>query len=308
MPDTLKFEDFAAAGLSARNSVDNLDQRARETFATVPPKPHTDHPGRRPDFKADAWADPYGASIDDPLVEEILERSAELLDLWRGLAGLAEAVEASSAQTVEDVANDFPAILRQAHLLTRVDLQVALAPLLEDQRNSEVGRGEPGTPFSILLSPPFLRRISSLVEYCPIEELVFLADALDKPAVGHRCRLSHDWLRAFVRRHAAGEVETRRIIGTAYAEGRLGLNEAAHLLGMRRHDAVALLEEHGYARDIDVLSGMESKREVFLAQIRADRRRRDGRPQSDSSLVAREVIATQRIEQVDARPWVSEFE
>jgi hypothetical protein len=93
-------------------------------------------------------------------------------------------------------------------------------------------------------------------------------------------------------------------VGRAYAEGRLSLNEAANLLSMPRPDAVAWLEENGHARDLKVIALTPEERERRLARIRVDRLERNGAPAASKQITTRDVIATQRIEGVDARPWL----
>lgn len=94
-----------------------------------------------------------------------------------------------------------------------------------------------------------------------------------------------------------------RIIGRAYEEGRLTLDGVASVLGVSRSDAVALLEKSGFHRPVEVIRLSDEQRKTIGAKLRAERMRRAGHQASSDSLVSRSVIATQRIEGVDARPW-----
>lgn len=294
MTSTLRAERLVEMGLPAPASIARLDRRARSTFAQVP-QSGTFKP-QRPGAK--------GAS---PEMVQVLRRSAEYLDLWRVLSGIAEAVELSDARSFSEVHAIIGEIVQRARLLSRIDVSTIL---FEDSAVKAAAQQprtqpDPSADFPVIADAQFVRLVSSLVELCPIDELIVLSQQTGEPDLGHRCRLSYDWLQAFVRRRRAGEAETLHILGRAYAEGRLSLDETSHLIGFPRHDAVSWLEEYGYARDLNVIArSAEQKRKGKLARIREDRLRRGGVPQPDDSLIIRDVLATQRIEDVDARPWV----
>jgi hypothetical protein len=92
--------------------------------------------------------------------------------------------------------------------------------------------------------------------------------------------------------------------GHAYAEGRLSIDEVAAVLAMGVPDAVALLEQQGFRRTVDGLRLTADKRAQRLRTIREDRIARAGATSARADWVAREVIASQRIEDIDARPWL----
>ena len=92
--------------------------------------------------------------------------------------------------------------------------------------------------------------------------------------------------------------------GHIYAEGRASIDEVASMLARDVPDVVALLEERGYRRTIDELRLSDEERASRLAQIRDERISRQGEPREDRSLAARDTIASQRIEGIDARPWL----
>lgn len=93
--------------------------------------------------------------------------------------------------------------------------------------------------------------------------------------------------------------------GTAYADGRLSVDEVAILLGITVPDAIAQLEEQGFRREVDDLRLNEAARRERLLAIRSERIARQGNhPEAKPDLVNRDVIASQRIEDIDARPWL----
>lgn len=99
---------------------------------------------------------------------------------------------------------------------------------------------------------------------------------------------------------------TRKYIvsGEAYADGRLSLDQAADALQMDRADVVALFEDSGFTRPIDVIRLTADERARLLAAIRKDRAQRSGAAIDSIDLAKRSVVTTQRIEGVDARPWI----
>jgi hypothetical protein len=140
---------------------------------------------------------------------------------------------------------------------------------------------------------------------CPIDAIERDARAEGLESRGHRCRVAYSMLQGFVRRHDPDLESKTRIIGLAYATGRLSLDEAAQLLSMSRPDAVFLLEECGYSRSEDTIALAEDSRASILERIRADRFARAGVPVADEELELRGAISSERIEGVDARGWLT---
>ena len=93
------------------------------------------------------------------------------------------------------------------------------------------------------------------------------------------------------------------IVGKAYSNGSLPVRHVATILESNRSDAMAMLEEHNYYMSEDAIRLTEERRKEIDAKIRADRLRRAGKREVSDERIARSVIATQRIEGVDARSW-----
>ncbi len=110
-------------------------------------------------------------------------------------------------------------------------------------------------------------------------------------------------LASFAARNGAPAAERLHVAGRAYAEGRLSVAGVAGVLGVSVPDAVAALEQHGVARSTDAIRLPDAERAAFLGRV-ASRTKRDQPSRPDEDAVARDVIATQRIEGVDARPWL----
>jgi hypothetical protein len=95
-------------------------------------------------------------------------------------------------------------------------------------------------------------------------------------------------------------------LGRAYVEGRLSLEEVSSSLGLPLHDTVALIERSGFHRPLERIRLSEDKRQQLLARIAEQVGSQQAQVwhQPPDSLLDREVVASQRIENVDARPWI----
>ena len=93
------------------------------------------------------------------------------------------------------------------------------------------------------------------------------------------------------------------VMGQAYAEGRLSVGEVAVAVGVSPSDAAAFLERHGFARTPEAQRLSDEQRTAALQRLRAERLSRNGTPFVSQELIARDGIATERIEGVDARAW-----
>lgn len=240
-----------------------------------------------------------------PVPARLLPESVNLLEVAWFCAVLAEVVVADQIAT-------FGEFLAQAPRISGVAARITG---LTDERLLEGSTGRRLVELARRVKPdparPLARSLEralgwsqSLVALCPLEWIEQLSREQGRPDLGHRCRLAWDGLQAFVRRNEAGADASRRIVGRAYQEGRLSLPEAAALLGAEPPDAVAYLESHGYARSVDASAAPDP---AALERIDADRRARGGSLDLVERAIDREVIASQRIEGIDARPWLGGY-
>lgn len=242
----------------------------------------------------------------EPDPTELLADSARFLEQRRAIAGIAEAIHLHDIRTLTEFRARADEVVLLARRLTRID---PIEVLVNDEKFSSFARGAAGEHEVQEERPDgffegVVRAVQSLVAYCPIDDLVAMSRRLDREVLGHRCRLSYDWLRAFSKRNALQTDSAEHVVGRAFAEGRLSLHESAALLGFGIPDAVAWLEDQGYARDIDVIAMSSQQESARLGMIRSERLRRGGMADPKSDLILRDAIASQRIEDVDARPWV----
>jgi predicted HTH domain antitoxin len=150
--------------------------------------------------------------------------------------------------------------------------------------------------------PMVLRQANAVLAACPITTIERAAEVAHLPEYGHRCRVAYDGLRAFLRRaESEGPLDE---VGAVYATGAISITQASKILGVHPSDALAELEERGHCRSPDALALSAEDEAALFRRIRADREQRGGAPAFSAERVAREAIASERIEGVDARQWL----
>lgn len=95
-----------------------------------------------------------------------------------------------------------------------------------------------------------------------------------------------------------------RTLWREYARGHLTMSEIATLLGRDVVDVLQAFEDLGYSRTVDQIRLTESERARIVNTIATDRLARGGAPAYRRVEVARDAIASERIEGMDARRWI----
>lgn len=241
-----------------------------------------------------------------PQLQELISGTAEVLELTLAVAGFAEAALDLGIRGSAETLPRFEEVRGLARTMIGFDPVETVAKwAAENSVLTAADRGDPPAFDWESTRSTMLANARSLVTGIPIDVVVAMGSVIDRPEDSHRCRVAFDALRAFLRRTDPSAQAAVKAAGRAYAEGRLALNEVAHLLDLSTTDAVALLEDHGFKRPLSVIALDDEERAVRLAKIREDRLRRGGKPAPTSAFVDRDVAATQRIEQIDARQWLT---
>lgn len=94
--------------------------------------------------------------------------------------------------------------------------------------------------------------------------------------------------------------------GEAWLHGDPTAEETLRSMGMLSVDLMAVLDANDAGRPVSEMRLDDARRDDILARLRADRLARAGAPRMRTDLVIRDVIASQRIEGVDARAIVFE--
>lgn len=241
----------------------------------------------------------------DDQTRRLLGSAAALLDLVYVLAALVESAHRHGAMTLHDVVEMGDVISREAHALTGVNFSdvVRQDPSLTKVLSARA-TPSPETPIAELRT--IVSGADAIVRTFPEKETAELAAAVEVPELGARIQVALDGLRRFIRRNDPWTDQRLKLVGPEYVAGNLSIDVAAQVLELAIPDAVAKLEECGYARLPEHIELTADERNRLYETLRKDRLARGGKPASSSAAVARDVIATQRIESVDARPWVEQ--
>lgn len=146
--------------------------------------------------------------------------------------------------------------------------------------------------------------MNALLASCPIEQIEQLATTHHIETFGHRCRVAFDGIKAFVLRNGSSERARISVLGHAYVRGSLSIGNVATLLELHPVDAVALLESHGFKRGLEQITLEDARRFQILTRMREDRMTRAGEPAWTNESIARDVVASERLEGIDARRWI----
>jgi hypothetical protein len=226
------------------------------------------------------------------------------LELSFVFAAAGEAMARLGIEVVADIVRELKSIDDFVSTVTRLDVQGVLdenRQALDEVFGSNPPPADAPVPTNVDL---VVRAATSLLGNCPIAALEQTGARHGMQELSHRCRLAFDGLTALIARNTQPMPSAVVAAGHAYAEGRLSIDEVAAVLGMGVPDAVALLEQQGFRRTVEGLRLTAEKRAERLRTIREDRMARAGATSARPDWVAREVIASQRIEDIDARPWL----
>lgn len=163
----------------------------------------------------------------------------------------------------------------------------------------------PPAQFALPSMDVFLRSVRSIIAACPIEALVELGSHQDSQELGFRCHRAFEALHAFIFRQDPQIQKRAKLVGQIYAKGEITLAEVSLLLDLHPTDAIWWLEQSGYSRAKKAIQLSENEREQIFSRMRVERLERQGIPVFSEDYLLRDVISSERIEGVDARPWVT---
>lgn len=176
-------------------------------------------------------------------------------------------------------------------------------PLVQPLSGASRSRVEPAYRMEAIPVVRLLRGVRSAAPQFPPpsqEEANELIAAGVRPSTVHALQRVCSRLEQLARRTGPAVPRVLRALGPAYAQGRISLGEVGNALGLPPEDAVLLLERNGYCRPVSVIRLGERQRAEFASAFA----NRVLAGDTDESLVRRLVLATQRIEDVDARLWL----
>lgn len=192
--------------------------------------------------------------------------------------------------------SDFDAIAQE--LVLRAVRTTGLNPdsLAEFAKPMESGPApDPSAEF-----PDLIAFVADQIERFPHEALKRFAEEaaeLKIEAECARCERALQQARGVLARSSLRENELLRVFGRQYVAGEVEISGVAAALGVSKPRAIALLEAHEYWRVPTAMTPKDIK--ARLAKVR-EQRLAGHRPSATGEGVARSVIASQRIEGVDA--------
>ncbi|MBN1204087.1 MAG: hypothetical protein JXB05_04075 [Myxococcaceae bacterium] len=236
-----------------------------------------------------------------------LSSSANFLELCLISAGLTEATRHIGTSTLSEYKMQGHRLLDECARITGLDPRPVLLRNHRMLQGELRGRGVEALPPAEDVLSRMVQVARSVVAACPIRILERWGHELDAAVLSHRCRKAYDGLVAFARRYVPELNDQIQTVGRAYSEGRLSLDDVSRILQMSPHEAVALLEQCSFCRSFDAISIDPSRRKDRLRAIAAELQTssKDWNPPSED-LLNRDVIASQRIEGVDAHPWLAQ--
>lgn len=207
------------------------------------------------------------------------------------LLSFVEALHIAAVRTLSDVARRKGDIASRANKLAGFDVIASLRDLSADPS---------AEPRLEILDVPRMRQvladsIAAKLERTPISVFVRLAKLLGSAELQHEVTQAHEKLQSAVRRVDPRWDSRLRDAGNLFLDGKLEVADAARLLALEPSDIAFEFERLGYVRSIDRIVLSDGERTAMLEQIQRVGASRDG------SLVRRDVIASQRIEGIDAR-------
>ncbi len=229
---------------------------------------------------------------------DLLDDLVQALEHTLSVTALIEATWELRVETMSGLLERGREVMDRARSIARLDVAAAL----RQKQPAELGPSSTPADGSIIVPREIVvGLVRSATEGAPVDWVERLARTIGEEELGHRLRTAFDGLRAMLRRLEASEKAAQTgALGRAYAEGRLSLAECAAVLRVDVGDAIALLEEHGFARLPEVI---ELSPQDAAERLAAIRRARLAQTPPAADLVQRDVIASQRIEGIEARPW-----
>ncbi len=250
----------------------------------------------------------YGAMLVPPheKARDFIRATVSFLEfLYVSVVGI-EVARRLGATTQQELIGHHDDFLREVCALTKLSLdqvfaenQAIIVAILSSQASIPEHQDQDLPDVGKVVSA-----VSSILQTCPIKDLVELGNSLEMTEHASRCQVAFDGLSHFARQHDAWMPQRLRVVGIDYTLGRTSIEEVADALDLPIADTVALLEDHGYWRPLEQVALSQEKRSEYYARLREHRLNHADERSADPNRVARTVIASQRIEGVDARPWV----
>lgn len=205
------------------------------------------------------------------------------------LMSFVDALVSVGVSTIEEVN------LKSAAIRDRADATAGFAVLskLPSLRDGDHGRSKDLDPVS--MREVFAESIRARLVRTPWAAFLKMANLIDDPSLGYEIRRRYEHLDALTLRVTSNWDNRLKEGAELFMAGRLELSEVARLTGASPADLAVEFERLGYVRPLSTIALSDLKRNELATKIASVRM-----PPSQDQAV-REVIASQRIEGIDAR-------
>ena len=220
-----------------------------------------------------------------------LEQLARALRTDLSILAFVEALHALSVSSLSAAKSLSAKITERAHLIAGFDVRpflssVGAASTLPVPASDDLQLDR--------LREVFSRHVLASLAAFPAEEVKALTTQLDDAEMAHRIFQDAQKLAAIARR--ADDVWAHRLndAGALFLEGRIEVADVARLWGRAPQEVAADFERLGFVRQVETIELDDVERRRRLAQVT----RSSG---ASRERIARDVVASQRIEGIDAR-------
>lgn len=222
--------------------------------------------------------------------ESLLKTFIALVRHDLGLLCFVEALLVNSVRQPSELIAHGRAIVEHANDAAGFDVLSELAPLATPHRSAST-EFDPERWREV-----FTQSISAKVHRTPIGVFTQLADDAGFLSLGHDARMLFDRLEATLRRLDSTWNSRLNQAGRLFVGGKFEPAEGARLLGISPSHLAAEFERLGFVRSLDTIGLSDAERARRLELMAAN----SGKPPAEE-LVERDVVASQRIEGIDAR-------
>lgn len=224
---------------------------------------------------------------------QLLRTFADLLRQDIALFAFVEAMHDAGIAGLADVSREADRIIANANIHAGFDV----LPWLRDASKGTSERSQPDDLEIEELRELLSEHITAKLARAPLSAFLSFAKLINQPQLQYEIQSNFERLQAAARRTNAGWTAQMREAGRLYLEGKVEVAELGRILSLEPFDIAFELERLGYSRRPEELVLRDGDREEMLLQLekwRIEKRK--------SSTVQRDVIASQRIEGIDARP------
>jgi hypothetical protein len=276
-----------------------------QTIAYLPQSPKAEHKleERESRLKTYYRDEPHETSSTNVTRRDLLLFSARLLEVYVVIALTTESASALQIKTLGELIAQAKPIAESVIARSHLDLRQVVNENKDLFEEASLKGKSPDEPIKVSVHS-LLQRISAFLPQVHIQGLEEESRLSGDSILGQRCMRAYRQLEEFVSRHQPRLEKTIKALGPAYQEGRLSIQEIGETLGLQSWDVVPELERYGFFRSISTNELQPERRQKILAKLREERLTRSKTATINENVTVRNVLASQRIEDVDVRLWL----